>query len=105
MKKLLSILLAAAMAFSLAACGDSGTGGGKLPSAQSGGNGSALSTDFQQHMKRRTGFSLALCVKRKRAGISSITICSTTLTRNLSKRRYCAESRIANMLIPPVMLG
>lgn len=58
MKKLLSILLAAAMAFSLAACGDSGTGGGKLPSAQSGGNGSALSTDFQQHMKTADWFQL-----------------------------------------------
>lgn len=46
------------MAFSLAACGDSGTGGGKLPSAQSGGNGSALSTDFQQHMKTADWFQL-----------------------------------------------
>lgn len=49
MKKLLSILLAGAMMFSLAACGDNGTGGGKLPPVQTG-DGSMLSTDFQQYM-------------------------------------------------------
>lgn len=58
MKKLFAILLAGAMAFSLAACGDKNSGGGKLPSAQSGGNGSALSTDFQQHMKTADWFQL-----------------------------------------------
>lgn len=58
MKKLLVTLLAGAMLFSLAACGDNGTGGGKLPPAQSGGNGSALSTDFQQHMKTADWFKL-----------------------------------------------
>lgn len=56
MKKLLAFLLAAVMAFSLAACGDNG--GGKLPPAGSGGNGSALSTDFQQHMKTTDCFMI-----------------------------------------------
>lgn len=58
MKKLLALLLAGAMLFSLAACGDKTSGGGKLPPAQSGGDGSALSTDFQQHMKTADWFQL-----------------------------------------------
>lgn len=58
MKKLLATLLAGAILFSFAACDNSGTGGGKLPPAGSGCNGSALSTDFQQHMKTADWFQL-----------------------------------------------
>lgn len=49
MKKLLALLLAGVMAFSLAACGDKGSGGGKLPSPNTTGDDSALANDFQKH--------------------------------------------------------
>lgn len=49
MKKLLSILLVGAMLLGLAACGDSGTGGGKLPLPNTTGDDSALANDFQKH--------------------------------------------------------
>lgn len=51
MKKLLALLLAVTMAFSLAACGENDTGGGGLPPPQSSVDSSTLSTDFQQYMK------------------------------------------------------
>lgn len=57
MKKLLLFLLAGTMVFSLAACGDNGAGG-ILPPAQSSGDGSAFSTDFQQYMKTMDCFNV-----------------------------------------------
>ena len=45
MKKLLALILAAALALSLVACGGDGTGDNNTPSTPSGGNGDTTSTD------------------------------------------------------------
>lgn len=60
MKKLLLFLLAGTMVFSLVGCGDNGTGG-VLPSAQSSGEGAALTTDFQKDMRSQSFRCNAAC--------------------------------------------